>query len=275
MYNSYLFIQKFRVHLTPEKSHMKKLVLVLTLAISASISFSQSFIDFGPKFFIGPNALMNSEIMNSGGKYSMNPASFGIGAGFKLAFDINENIAIVGEVNYFSHNQKYEMEVAGLDSINVKYGKEISYTAIEIPIMVRLNTGTMSYFEAGYVISTYSKGTETLEGPYSENGVTDISGQMATKAGGLVLGFGSYVWGHNNFGISAGLRVRYDLDDAFKDETKYEYSPNYGTDLAVIGPTNPFSVMLNIEFNFDLGFYMAKSPCNGRRSLIIGNGGGR
>mgnify|MGYP007058467225 CR=1 FL=1 len=79
---------------------MKKLLLVLTLAISASISFSQSFIDFGPKLFFGPNVLMNSEIMNSGGKYSMNPASFGFGAGFKLAFDINESIAIVGEINY-------------------------------------------------------------------------------------------------------------------------------------------------------------------------------
>ena len=138
--------------MTPEKGHMKKLLLVLTLAISASISFSQSFIDFGPKLFFGPNVLMNSEIMNSGGKYSMNPASFGFGAGFKLAFDINENIAIVGEINYFSHNQKYEMEVAGLDSINVKYGKEISYTAIEIPLMFRFNTKTMSYFEAGYAI---------------------------------------------------------------------------------------------------------------------------
>ena len=109
---------------------MKKLILVLTLATCASISFSQSFIDFGPKLFFGPNVLMNSEIMNSGGKYSMNPASFGFGAGFKLAFDMNENAALVGEINYFSHNQKYDMEVACLDSINVKYGKEISYTAI-------------------------------------------------------------------------------------------------------------------------------------------------
>jgi len=262
--------------LTPEKGHMKKLLLVLTLAISVSISFSQSFIDFGPKLFFGPNVLMNSEIMNSGGKYSMNPASFGVGAGFKLAFDINENIAIVGEINYFSHNQKYEMEVAGLDSINVKYGKEISYTAIEIPLMFRFNTKTMSYFEAGYAISMNSQATETLEGPYAANGSADISNQLAPKMGGLVLGFGSYVWGHNNFGISAGLRVRYDLDDAFaNDITKYANSPNYGTDLAVTGPTNPFSVMLNIEFNYDLGFYMAKSPCTGRRSLIIGNGGGR
>ena len=255
---------------------MKKLLLVLTLAISVSISFSQSFIDFGPKLFYGPNVLMNSEIMNSGGKYSMNPASFGFGAGFKLAFDINESIAIVGEINYFSHNQKYDMEVAGLDSINVKYGKEISYTAIEIPLMFRFNTKTMSYFEAGYVISMNSKATETLEGPYAANGSADISNQLAPKMGGLVFGFGSYVWGKNNFGISAGLRVRYDLDDAFaNDITKYANSPNYGTDVAVTGPTNPFSVMLNIEFNYDLGFYMAKSPCTGRRSLIIGNGGGR
>ena len=93
---------------------MKKLLLVLTLAISVSISFSQSFIDFGPKLFFGPNVLMNSEIMNSGGKYSMNPASFGVGAGFKLAFDINENIAIVGEINYLREKlakEKYNEEL--------------------------------------------------------------------------------------------------------------------------------------------------------------------
>jgi hypothetical protein len=276
MYKSFLFIRKIRLHLFPDKTFMKKLLLGLTLAFSASISFSQSYIDFGPKCFFGPNVLMNSEIMNSGGKYSMNPASFGFGAGFKLAFDINETFAIAGEINYFSHNQIYEMEVAGLDSINVKYDKEISYTSIEIPIMFRYNTETMSYFEAGYVMSMTSEATETLEGPYAALGSADISDQLTPKMGGLVLGFGSYVWGYNNFGISAGLRVRYDLDDAFaNDKTKYANSPNYGTDLAVTGPTNPFSVMLNIEFNYDLGFYMAKSPCTGRRSLIIGNGGGR
>ena len=255
---------------------MKKILLSSILAINISISFSQSFIDFGPKLFFGPNVLMNSEIMNSGGKYSMNPASFGVGAGFKLAFDINENFAIVGEGNYFNHKQIYDMEVADLDSINVKYGKEISYTAIEIPIMFRFNSKTMSYFETGYVMSMTSAATETLEGPYATNGSSDISNQMSPKMGGLVLGFGSYVWGKNNFGISAGFRVRYDLDDAFENGlSKYENSPNYGTDLAVVGPTNPFSVMLNIEFNYDLGFYMAKSPCTGRRSLIIGNGSGR
>ena len=87
---------------------MKKLLVTLTLTLSSTFSFAQSYIDFGPKFFVGPNALMNSEIMNSGGKYSMDPASFGFGAGFKLAFDFNETFAIVGEFNYFSHNQKYK-----------------------------------------------------------------------------------------------------------------------------------------------------------------------
>jgi len=255
---------------------MKRLLLIIILGLSTTVSFSQSFIDFGPKIIAGPNWLYNSEVVSSGGKYSINPASFGFGAGFKLAFDFNESVAVVGEIDFFSHKQKYEMEVAGLDSINVKYGKTISYSAIEIPIMLRYNGPTMSYVEAGYVISMVSKANETLEGPYAALGSTDISNQMTPKMGGLVLGFGSYVWGQDNFGISAGFRVRYDLDDAFANGLpKYQYSPNYGTDSEITGATNPLSLMLTIEFNYDLGFYMAKSPCTGRRKLLIGNGGGR
>jgi len=257
---------------------MKKSLLILILALSTGSLFSQSFIDFGPKILAGPNWLYNSEIVSSGGKYSMNPASFGFGAGFKLAFDFNESVAVVGEIDYLSHKAIYEMEVAGPapDTANVKYGKTISHSVIEIPIMLRYNGPTMSYVEAGYVISMLSKASETLEGPYAALGSTDISDQMSQKMGGLVLGFGSYVWGQDNFGISAGFRVRYDLDDAFANGmTKYQYSPNYGTDSEVIGNTNPLSFMLTIEFNYDLGFYMAKSPCTGRRKLLIGNGGGR
>ena len=43
--------------------------------------------------------------------------------------------------------------------------------------------------------SMNSQATETLEGPYAANGSADISNQLAPKMGGLVLGFGSYVWG--------------------------------------------------------------------------------
>ena len=133
----------------------------------------------------------------------------------------------------------------------------------------------MSYVEAGYVISILSNAKETLNGPYATSGITDISNQFSTKYGGFVRGFGSYIWGQDNFGISAGLRIRYDLNDAFNESVKYQYSPNYATDTEITGNTNPFSLMLTLEFNYDLGFYMAKSPCNGRRTLLIGNGGGK
>ena len=75
---------------------MKKLILVLTLAISASISFSQSYIDFGPKFFFGPNALVNSEIMNQL-SYHVDDSKirkYGLRLNSDLQKDINETLKL-------------------------------------------------------------------------------------------------------------------------------------------------------------------------------------
>lgn len=252
---------------------MKKILLLLIASLFYTTSFSQSFyIDFGAKFMVGPSYLTNFDLMDNHDRYSFNYASFGYGGGFKLALDFTENVALVSEVIYSIQGQKYDMTDSTLAGGSIDYEKQLTYKSIQIPIMIRYNSEIMSYVEAGYVFSMLSEFTETLDGPNKDQGTSDISSHFSPKIGGLVLGFGRYIIGQDNFGVSAGLRFRYDLDDLLSNtETKYDNAPNYGLDSDVTSSTNPFSAMLVIEFNYDLGFYLAKAPCGKRRKLFIGH----
>ena len=251
---------------------MKKYLSSLVLLISVSNYIAQSFIDFGPKILVGPSYLYNTDLLDNYSKYDYDGVPVAFGGGFKLAFDFNEHVAVVGEFIYTKHKQGYKFEeIDTASAVSTVYNKEIGYSSMQIPLMLRYNSGTMSYIEAGYVISMYSGITETFDGQFASSAPSDVSSTYSTGSGGLVLGFGSYVWGQDNFGISAGFRVRYDLNDFSAASSKTPYTPVYGLDNAVVGSTNPVSLMLTIEFNYDLGFYMAKSPCNGRRTLLIGN----
>ncbi len=255
---------------------MKRSFLTLALLSFALSSIGQRgqqnsfFIDFGPKLIFGENALYNSKASFSSDRYFHNPSSLGYGAGFKLALDFTRNIALVGEGVYYRFNQVYDMtEPAAKGSRELNYQKRISYSALEVPIMFRYNNDDMDYFEVGYVHSTILNVSETNDGKGAE--VTQKVGDLYTKSNsGLVLGFGGYVWGSNNLGVSTGLRFRYDFQDFVAQNGDVEGAPVYALDSEPKGTTNPLAVNLVIELNYDLGFYMANNGC-GNRKLLIGS----
>ena len=135
--------------------------------------------------------------------------------------------------------------------------------AIDIPILIRHNKSNGSYFEIGPQYSIVKKVSETLE-----TGAANASSWFDKNYWSGVVGFGGYLMGWENFGISTGFRISYTLADIVGNEAPadtYTYTArNYNS----YKSSNPLVFVFVLEFNYDLG-YMAKSPCTGRRSFLF------
>lgn len=253
---------------------MKKVFLLILTVISSAAVYGQpeSYIDFGPKVMVGPNWLSGQT--GKLDRYSHDFGSIGYGAGFKFAFDFNESFAIGAEALYMVFEQKYNMQdLNPLDSSQVSYKKSLKFTSIDIPVFARYNLPDMRYVEAGVVFSNMNPVEETIDGPFAAMATNqDPAEYYVGKKTGAMFGFGGYIWGTGNFGISGGLRFRYDFGDLTIDSSDEEFDhPIYALDKGIEHTTNPWSVMFVMEFNYDMQFAIQKSSCSGRRKVIIGN----
>ncbi len=243
---------------------MKKIILTLCTAVAVSPVFSQGlfkdskfFIDFGPKISIGPswfsNNVSTSFNATQGTPYLHKLNSLRLNAGGKFAFNFNDNVAIVVEYLHSKNTQLYEV-----DSNNL----EIKLIGSEIPLMLRFNKENDTYVETGLVFINTKSVTETLNGV-----MTDYTNLYNTKRTGFVFGVGGYAFGVGNWGVSTGFRLRYN-PDMLTDSDKVSGSNIYAMDDR-IAVTNDVSIMLVLEFNYDLGFTMAKSACGRSRKFMF------
>jgi hypothetical protein len=244
---------------------MKKTILTLILTAMVAVGFGQGlwkdskfFIDFGPKVSIGPSWFNNgtSSFYDTTANvylHKFNSLRFNVGG--KFAFDFNDNIAIVGEYLYTQNTQTY-----GVDGNNL----QIKAVGSEIPLMFRYNLENDVYYEAGMVFVNTRSVTETLNG-----NTTDHTDLYNTRRKGLILGCGQYAFGIGNWGVSTGFRFRYNLGNAVNDgNSQTEGNPIYALDSRA-DITKDMSVMLVMEFNFDMGFTMAKSACGRSRKFLL------
>jgi hypothetical protein len=243
---------------------MKKTLLTLFTAAAMSTAFTQGlfkdskfFIDFGPKLSVGPSWFSN-EVSTTFNTTEIKPylhklKSTRLNVGGKFAFNFNDNIAIVVEYLHSKNNQLYDVDSNSL---------EIRSVGDEIPLMVRFNKENDTYVETGVVFMNTKSVTETLNGV-----MTDYTDLYNTSRRGFVLGVGGYAFGVGNWGISTGFRLRYNMDDLTSSPTQYG-SNVYAQDSRIIA-TRDVSIMLVLEFNYDLGFTMAKSACGRSRKFMF------
>ena len=237
---------------------MRKLLIVIVLIFASKIGFSQFYIDVGAKGYFGTTWLFHETILND--ENYIHEISLGAGPGFKMGFNFGERVELVGEVFYFNFNQKYAISDGDLT-----WHKHISLNTIDLPILIRTNNSSGSYFEVG---AQYSM-VKSVE----ENG---IIGSLNTQDNfdqhywSAILSFGGYMMGWENFGISMGFRFAYSFDDIVGTYGEVDSYANKVSSLPSRKTTNPFTAGLVLEFNYDLG-YMVRSPCTGRRTFILFN----
>lgn len=235
---------------------MKKLIAPIILLFLTINTYSQVFFDGGLKGMFGTTWLINENIFKD--PDYQHQISLGNFVGGKLGLNFNESVQVVGEVLYSTFKQSFSID---------NYGdKTIKINSIDIPLMIRHNKASGSYFEIGPQLSLLKKVDET--GLNQDN---DASSYFDDKYLSAVLSFGGYMMGWDNFGISVGFRLVFSLVDIVSGgvadpDTYKDKVASYDS----YKPTYPLTAGIVIELNYDLG-YMAKSPCGGRRRFIMFN----
>ncbi|MBL4625762.1 MAG: hypothetical protein JKY42_11585 [Flavobacteriales bacterium] len=250
---------------------MKK-VLVLVVAVACSLgciaqskhgvtSSGDLFVDFGIKGLGGSSVFINTNLFEDSDYNHGITGSYGFGG--KFAFDFGEQVALVVEGLYGVVGQKFNIK----DSINGDWSKSIKLKTIDIPIMIRKNNPeTGGYVEIGPQISLLRSVSETTSGSIAD---------YNKKYWSMVLGFGGYLWGTDNFGISSGLRFVYTFQDVVGSNEIAGFDGNSYMNNAIgyesYQKTTPLSVFFVLEANYDLGFMVAKNECTGRRKFMFYN----
>lgn len=239
---------------------MRIIFISIVLSLISINTYSQLFFDGGLKGMIGTTLLINENVFKDSDYQHL--ISLGYGYGGKLGINFNESIQIAAEVIFSTFNQKFSISENGNT-----WEKQIKISSIDIPFFIRHNKSNGSYFEIGPQYTIVKKVNETIP----DLSFADASPYFDENYFSGVIGFGGYLIGWENFGISTGFRIVYSLEDIIGGKTVpegfYTYrSVTYPTDK----DTNPLSFVFVLELNYDLG-YMAKSPCGGRRKFMFFN----
>lgn len=239
---------------------MRKIACVFLLMSAVLSGRTQTWFDIGLKAEGGLNLLINSNISNDA-DFTYKPSG-GYGFGAKLGVNFGDHEVTFDGI-YSRFNQNWQVNILDTASGGDEfYDKNFYFNAFDLILMYRYNNPNGSYVEIGPQWSVVmSAGGSNTYAPGSDG---DIASKMVNGFPSAVIGFGQYMFGTENFGITTGLRFKYALGDMFNDPGTYP-SPNAYDSYA---PSNTFSAMFVIEFNYDLG-YMARAQCKQRTKLVL------
>ena len=244
---------------------MRKISSVIFLLFVVNISFAQSWLDIGLKGGYGYGILNNANIWDDT-KYNhrLNGSGF---FGGKLGLNFNENHEITVDFIYgnFKQGFQYDVDLPKLDSNSTftpteEHNSEITFTTMDIILMYRHNKDGR-YVEIGPRISLISNSKRT-DDYYTEEFNQNYFNSYIY---GMTFGFGGYMVGTENIGITAGARLGFGFSDLISEEGKAFNMPTLKAYDSYKG-TFPVTLQLVFEANLDFA-YMAKAQC-GRRKLL-------
>ncbi len=237
---------------------MRKAAIAFSIFIFSQTLYSQTWFDVGLKGGYGPDFLVNNNFYND---HNFSPKfSFGYLFGGKVGINFNETHALTIDVTSSSFNQSFNY----LDSSKTEYSRSIGFNALNFVLLYRKTTNA-SYFEIG---PQYSMITKTrFSDSYTQTQNTDVSENLVKSYYSAVMGFGGYLAGTQNFRVTLGLRFSYALNDIISSTGKQMDFPSI-TKYNSYKTSNPFTAMLLIEMDFDLG-YFATSKCKKKKTRFL------
>ena len=238
---------------------MKSLYVFFILYLPLSI-FAQSWVDLGIKGGWGANLIINNNLFNDNA-YN-HKLSSGYSFGGKIGFNFNQEHEITFDAMFTTFRQGFTYSIEDtINDVTTNYSSEFGFNAVNLILMYRRNKNG-SYLEFGPCISF-------LQSPYFKDGANDYimgANNFNLNNQGLVLGFGSYIVGTENFGITSGIRITHYLSDLLSEEGKNNLlfsSKQYDS----YTPSKALFIELVLEANFDFA-YMAKASC-GRKKILF------
>lgn len=230
---------------------MKGFFLCLALLFGLNTS-AQVWFDLGLKGGPGTSFLINSDIFDDP-KLS-HKFTFSYFVGGKVGIHFGENNALTVNVTSTKIAQKLQNTH---DNFNFDE-RIIRAQSVDFALFYRRIKGS-SYFEIGPQFSLLKN--QSVKDDGEKNAISD---NWADNFIGATVGFGGFILGGDRFSIIAGLQATYGFTNLFSTR----YDPGLPiADQYSDASTMPFSAMLNIEFNYSLG-YLVRSSCGKRTSFI-------
>lgn len=239
-------------------------LILCGLSVPALLFSQHSWTAVGIKGGYGASYLINKNYWTD--QNIENQITFGYMFGGRLSENFNDKNELSFECFSSLIRQNYIIS----DSVSAST-VGMSYKTIDLALLYR-NHNEGGYFEIGPQMSFIRKASPT-------SNIADNDPQTLTYFSphyfSGVLGFGGNVMGSDNFDMLMGLRFIYGFSDIVSKNggrsdalpnfpIRDSYTPKYST----YEPTNPFTILLMLEFNFDVG-YFARATCNKNRRKFV------
>lgn len=241
---------------------MRKIILTSLFAFGLLTTQAQQWVDLGFKYGIGLSHLYNSNIFNDKGINQ--EFSFGQSIGGKFGFNLHEYHEIT--FDFMSSNMGYEYTFFNTEPNETK---TMTMRGIDMGLFYRHNKNG-SYFEIGPQLSRIKSVRESHSGMSGGENTTENFEDQYFSA---VLGFGGYLIGTENIGLTMGFRFSYSFQDVLseaggKNQTSYypANSASTQTNYDSYAATHPVSLLFIAEINFDFA-YIARASC--RRAKLV------
>lgn len=241
---------------------MRKTISLLSTLFIFISAHSQMWFDIGFKGGVGTGILMNQNIWNDADyNHRISPSySFGTKFGINLSdyHEITFDFMVSKFRQDFLHNQ-----FDSVTNISPIYESSLSYNSFDYMVLYRHNKDGR-YMEIGPSIQSIRKVNFNDEFPSPNTFDLEDVNKLQTN---LILGFGAYFIGTENFGVTTGFRISYTLSDLISQKGQEQFFPtqkNYQEYHA----SHPLFICFLIEANFDFA-YFAKAKCTSRTKLIL------
>lgn len=240
------------------KANTMKHFFTVILLCTTILSYSQPWFDIGLKGGVGSSFLYNKQIFDDQNLTHKFKPGYTFGGKFGFNFVQEHQLTFDAMVTTVNQGFLYYPE-AGVEA-----NREFGINTLDLLLMYRANKNG-SYFEIGPQWSSVKKVTYTDNGG-NFLGVNSPSDLIKDKYFSIALGVGQYIAGTDNFGITAGIRLNYVIDDMASDKGK---EANFPVLLPKSSdPSHNISAMFVIELNYDFG-YLVSPSCGKRGKLFV------
>ena len=241
---------------------MRKTFSLFSTVFILISTHSQVWFDIGFKGGAGIGLLMNQNIWDDPEYNHMLSPSYRFGA--KLGLNLSNNHEITFDFMASSFRQDFLHNE--FDSVSITspiYNSSLSYNSFDYMLLYRHNKDGR-YMEIGPSLQSIRKVNFDDEYPISDVFEIEDVNQLQTN---MIIGFGAYFIGSENFGITTGFRISYTLTDLISQKGQEEFFP-IQKKYQEYKPTHPLFICFIMEANFDFA-YFAKAKCTSKTKLIL------
>jgi hypothetical protein len=234
---------------------MRFLLTITTCLLFSISSNAQSWIDVGLKGSYGMTQVYNKSIWEN--RKVVNKLSYGHNYGGKAGWNFNRKYALTLDFLYGSASQVFEFNTEG-----GSYDEKLVYNQFDLPLLLRVNSQTGSFFEVGPNVAWMSRHRELANGS-----TEDLKQYFNSTNFGFIVGMGAYMLGSKNTYLTFGARLHIGLSDMISPDGGQNSNAFYPVmneeveiEITEYSKTVPVYFTLNLELNHDLG-YLSRSKC--------------